>query len=45
MDMKLAYIMLSTTWVIKSDLNQTCALHWNVMKPNIGCNYCMIMVI
>lgn len=27
MDMKLAYIMLSTTWVIKSDLNQTCALN------------------
>ena len=25
--MKLAYIMLSTTWVIKSDLNQTCALN------------------
>ena len=24
---KLAYIMLSTTWVIKSDINQTCALH------------------
>ena len=25
---KLAYFMLSATWIMKSALNQTCALNW-----------------